>query len=572
MKQKYLFLLIFIICLNLFFSFQSEDEEEKIISNSELLIKEGNYSKALNILLSEFNKNNKSFKIAEKIASIFFSQQVYDLALKYYKIAYENGLKDVEILEKIGESYAYLNENKKAIEYLNTAFLQGNSDPYYLYSLIWVLLKEKKFNEAYSLLEFGNSMYPNLSYFIGARALYYANTFNIENARKDYEKVLILTASYSPIYFYNWGVMEYQLRNFDKAEALFSEAANFSNFGEAFLALGELNLTKAKIDIAEKYFLRGKPLLKSPFILYDMIYLYSIKGEKEKLQSVYKSIIKFPNKWWIYQYNLNLYEQMMNFYELETVYYRNLIQLEKKSFYLNFSSKFKSFFNILNYRILSLISSIKLRYYAIIHLMSINKNLESLNYYQISRKALSGFPFINKRLILAERSVYEKITTKNGYIYDLYLAQILKSKIKKEKLIDRFLQYADYKFEGLDILNALEIKAKLNKKNIEKYIEIIGKIYEILPYYFNSSDMKIPIDIEFDGKKENIKMIKSYLKVKGIVIDKNSDLKLNVSCGDTFNFVLEYKGNSSFFSLTKEDIIFDRVSIYANLLSILRNN
>jgi len=204
--------------------------------------------------------------------------------------------------------------------------------------------------------------------------------------------------------------------------------------------------------------------------------------------------------------------------------------------------------------------------------MSIDKKLESLNYYQISRKALSSFPFINKKLILTEKSIYEKVNSKDSHIYDLYLAQISKSKIKKEKLIDQFLLKADYHYERLDILNALEIKAKLNRKNIEKYIEIIGKIYEILPYYFNSSDLKIPIDIQFDGKKENIKLIKSYFKAKGIIINKDSNLKLNVSCGDTFNFVLEYKGSSSFFSLTKEDISYDRVSIYANLLSILRNN
>lgn len=578
MKQKYIIILILIFVIFLFFSFQNNNNfqdnnnVDKVISDAEILIKQGNYSKALSILLNEFNKNKKSARISEKIASIFFSQQVYDLALKYYKIAYANGLKNVEIIEKIGESYAYINNNKKAIEYLKIAYFQGNSDPYYLYSLIWILLKEKKFNEAYNLLEFGNSMYPNLSYFIGARALYYANTFDIENARKDYEKVLLLTAYYSPIYFYNWGVMEYQLRNFQKAEDLFSQAANFSNFGEAFLALGEINLGKANIDMAERYFLRGKPLLKSPFILYDLIYLYSIKGEKEKLISVYKNIIKFPNKWWIYQYNLNLYEQMMNFHELEKFYFSNLIQLEKKSFYLDFTSKLRSFFNIVSYKILRLISGLRLRYYAIVHLMNINKNLESLNYYMISRKALAGFPFVNKRLILKEKSIYENLKIGDSHIYKLYLAQITKSKSKKEKLIDEFLQNADYQYEKLDILNALEMKAKINRYNIEKYIEIIGKIYQILPYYFNNSDLKIPIDIVFSGKKEKIRLAKKYFKTKGIILNRNSPLKLNLSCDDIFNFVFEYRGKTNFFSLTQEDIISDKISIYSNLLSILGND
>lgn len=568
MRQKLFKVIVLVLIVFIFFSFQDLDQEDSIISESERLIKEGNYSKAISLLLAELNKNNKSYKIPERIAYILFSQQVYDLALKYYLLAYKNGFKDVTILEKIGECYAYINNNKKAIEYLQKAFYMGNSDPYYLYSLIWVLLKEKKFRQAYSLIELGDSLYPNLSYFVGAKALYFANTFDIKNARKEYEKALLLTASYSPIYFYNWGVMEFQLRNFNLAENLFSEAVKFTSFAEAYLALGEISLNKADLAKAERLFMTGKPLLKSPFILYDLIYLYSIKGEKEKLLSVYKSIIKYPNRWWIYQYNLNLYEQLMNFYELENFYYKNLIKLEKKSFYNSFQQKIISNFNIIKYKILAFISSIKLRYFSALYLMTIDKNVETLNYYQVARKVVGSFPLVEKKIILKEKQVYEKVTSTSGYIYDLYYAEMVKSKSKRMKLIENFLKKADYEYERMDILSALELKARIYKRDIDVYINIIGEIYNILPNYFISSDLYIPVNVSFTGEKDSISLIKRYLRKKGFRFTKASPINIEVSCSDIFNIVITYKGQSSFFSLTKDDIIFDRIALYHNMLSV----
>ncbi len=575
MKSRVILLFLIILFSLLFYSFQGDknqnyENEDKIISDVDILLKEGNYSEALNILLTELNRNEKSSKISEKAASIFFSQQVYDLALKYYLLAYKNGKTDVETTEKIGECYAYLNKNKKAISYLEKAFYMGNSDPYYLYSLIWVLLKEKKFKQAYRLLEFGYSLYPQLSYFIGAKALYYANTYDIKNARKEYYKVLQLTATYSPIYFYNWGVLEYQIRNFKLAEDLFFQASSFPTFGEAFLALGEIFLGKLDLVNAEKYFLKGKPLLKSPFILYDLIYLYSLKGEKEKIISVYKSIIKFPNKWWVYQYNLNLNEQLLNFYELEVNYYNSLIALEKKSFYITLKDKLRSKLNIFIYSILKGFSILKLKYYASLHLANIDKDKEIINYLQVARKVVKGFPFIEKNLILLEQDHFEKAVLTEGYIYYLYYAQVVKFKKQKEELTDIFLKKADLNYEKLDILNALELKAKINKNNYFKYFDIISKISKIYPEYFMVANLKIPVYLMIEGNKKDMKLIKNYLKVKGIVDDKKSEMKLQINCNQIFTFIVEYQKKTYFFSLTKEDIISDRIPIYSNLLRIFQ--
>ncbi|MFN3411214.1 MAG: tetratricopeptide repeat protein [Exilispira sp.] len=581
-QKLIIFLSFLIVLIFFFFSFQKDydnktssqynsDDEDRIIVDSQQLIKEGNYSRALSILLGEFNKNNKSSKIPEQIASIFFSQQVYDLALKYFLISYKNGLKKVEIIEKIGESYAYLNNNKKAIEYLQLAFYNGNSDPYYLYSLIWVLLKEKKFEQAYALLELGESLYPNISYFIGAKALYYANIYDIEKARVEYEKALQLTASYSPLYFYNWGVMEFQLRNFSKAEELFLSASTFVNFGEAFFALGEIYLNKADLIKAEKYFLTGKPLLKSPFILYELIYLYALKGDKDKLISVYKSIKKYPNKWWIYQYNLNLYEQLMNYYQLESFYYEKLIQIEKKSFYLNNLKLLKSRLDIIYYNFLRIIANIRFKYYASLHLANIDKKLERLNFYQVARKVLSSFPLIEKVLILKEKNIFESITLNEGYIYYLYYAQKVNSKKLKNQYLDYFLKKADKNYEQLERITAFEIKAYMNRKNINLYLNIISEIGKILPSYFSSSGLKIPVNIKYTGEKDKIKIIKRYLKTKGFILNKKSNFKINVDCSDIYNFVTEYNGNINFFSLTYDDIIQDRISFYSNILNIFND-
>ncbi|HQM89494.1 MAG TPA: hypothetical protein PLI56_05110 [Exilispira sp.] len=580
MKKNYrkIIFIILIIDLLILLSFSNmqdnsyNSDESSVITESLSYLKEGNKSKALSLLLDALKKYPSSYEIPQAIGEIFFNSEVYDLALKYYQISYKNGNQKVEIIEKLGECNAFLNKNKKAIKYLALAFSMGNSDPYYLYSLIWILLKEKKFEQAQRYLDIGFSLYGDLSYFTGAQALLFANTFQIEKAREFYAKVLTETASYTPVYFYNWGVMEYEIKNYRDAEQLFHGAASFGGLAEAFLALGELELLKVDTKAAEAAFLKGKPSIKSPFILYDLLSLYGFLGNKSKIESIYRNIKKYPNQWWIYQYNLNLNEQMMNFYELEKNYLSTYIILESKTFYPEFTQKLGSKIKTLYFKGLKLLSDLKFRYSSLMFLLSVDKKDEPLTFYKTARNAVSGFKLIEKKLCRSEMEIFRKISPDTSSIYWLDLAKLSSKKSKKLQYIDLFLKNCDNEYDRMSILEALELKAKIFKKNRNAYCDLLFQIASISTDYFNSNNIKIPVKFSYKEKNKEIKTLLKYFQTKGIVADKNSPIEVQISFKGAYTLIVSYKGNDRFFSFVKEDIIYDRLNIYSNFFGLSAQN
>jgi Tfp pilus assembly protein PilF len=551
-------------------SYQSD--ESSIITESMSYLKEGNKSKALSILLDALKRYPSSYKIPQTIGEIFFNSEVYDLALKYYEISYKNGNQNVEIIEKLGECNAFLNKNKKAIKYFALAFSMGNSDPYYLYSLIWILLKEKKFEQAQRYLDIGFSLYGDLSYFTGAQALLFANTFQIDKAREFYAKVLTETASYTPVYFYNWGVMEYEIKNYRDAEQLFHGAASFGGLAEAFLALGELELLKVDTKAAEAAFLKGKPSIKSPFILYDLLSLYGFLGNKSKIESIYRNIKKYPNQWWIYQYNLNLNEQMMNFYELEKNYFSTYIILESKTYYQEFTQILGSKIKTLYFKGLKLLSDLKFRYSSLMFLLSVDKKDEPLTFYKTARNAVSGFKMIEKKLCRSEMEIFRKISPHTSSIYWLDLAKLSSKKSKKLQYIDLFLKNCDNEYDRMSILEALDLKARIFRKDKNTYCDILFQMASISTDYFNSNNIKIPVKFSYEEKNKEIKTLLRYFQTKGIIQDKNSPIHVQISFKGAYTVIVSYNGNDRFFSFVKEDITYDRLKIYSNFFGLSAKN
>ncbi|MCX8058906.1 MAG: tetratricopeptide repeat protein [Spirochaetes bacterium] len=534
-------LLILMVKTNFIFAQEelpfNEDNNFYDISEAELVAKaseyvdKGNISEGLKLLLEGFKKFRKSRVIPKKLGEIFYSQELYPLALKYFKIANKRGDKSHYLLSMIADTYAYMNEDKKAIEWFEKSFAQYLYQPYNFYSYIWILLKLELFDLAKQKIDQHYNYFSGFSYLDSALAVLYANLGEYEKSKYYYKKVLNFPGSYQGTIYYNWGILEYTFYNYNEAYSLFMKTYTNSDMPEAFLALGEIYYANLNFDLANSLFIGGLEKLQAPLILYNLFELNRLRGFHEKALEYGKKIINYNNESWIYKYNLNKNEHLANHYEFLYEYATFKIKYEKKFFTFNFLSKLKNTLNIIFSHIQKKYFDIMKKYYNIKVLKKYNFDYAFIEYYKRLIKIYDWNKYFYLKFLEKLDQYYKKYYgNKTGTIPYLYLEYAKKFNDFKifKKYEKIFLENYDKNYERNLYLNYLLFKVDISYKN-KDYVNYFNSILEILKINPDSiKNINVPIVGKvqfFNLSKKEIKIFKSYLRKKNFLIFE----KLNYS-------------------------------------------
>ncbi|HQJ41397.1 MAG TPA: hypothetical protein PK449_07550, partial [Exilispira sp.] len=162
-------------------------------------------------------------------------------------------------------------------------------------------------------------------------------------------------------------------------------------------------------------------------------------------------------------------------------------------------------------------------------LLSVDKKDEPLTFYKTARNAVSGFKMIEKKLCRSEMEIFRKISPDTSSIYWLDLAKLSSKKSKKLQYIDLFLKNCDNEYDRMSILEALDLKARIFRKDINEYCDLLFQMASISTDYFNSNNIKIPVKFSYEEKNKEIKTLLKYFQTKGIIQDKNSPIHVQIS-------------------------------------------
>lgn len=542
----------------------SQETEEQVIKKVDLLLAQNNKSSAISLLLNSINKFPESTSIPYKLAEIFYNEKVYPLALKYYLTSYKRGKNDPIIYFYIGDCYAYLNKNKSALFWFYKSLKLNSAQPYTIYSIAWILLKNKEYKEAERLLKNAIKRFPNSGYLYGALAVLYANINKIELSRLYYEKAYSISGfQNSSVLLYNRGILEYSFGYYDNAYEYFKKAYDIGDLSEVPLAIGELEYLKGNFDVSLQYYKQSLKNLRSPLILYDLLYLWIYKGNYLKASEYFKKINNFQNNYWIYLYNLHINEYNYQFYTMKKDFYEIKLNYNKKQFYNKFSFNYyidiiKDYFLKNTFKILAKIYS-----FSSIKKLSLYNKIE---YYKTLKNIFKGISPLYK-FYLNKQLYYSKEVSQN-LLPQLYLEFIQyysnKKDLKMFKYYENlFLNSYNKPFDNLNYFIYIEAKTSLYKK-IDKnlYLQNLLKLLKISPLYFQFTDFYIPVKVIFKNftDKKIKKNIVSYIKRKGFKIansNNNQDylFLLNIDYSSPyiiFNFTINpfYSSNKDIYTTT----------------------
>lgn len=538
---------------NLLFSQNTENDTLKKV---ELLLSQNNKSTAISILLNSIKKFPESTAIPYKLAEIFYDEKVYPLALKYYLLSFKRGRSDPVLFFYIGDCYAFTNNNKKAIKWFFKSLKLNPAQPYTIYSIAWILLKNKEYKNAEILLTDAINKFPNSGYLYGAMAVLYANMNKIKLSRLYYEKACSISGyTNSAVLFYNRGILEYSFGYYQNAYKYFKKAYEIGDLSEVPLALGELEYLKGNFNAAIEFYKQSLKKIRSPFILFDLFYLWIYKGNYQKVYDYFKKIINFQNNYWLYLYNLHKNEYYYQYFTMKKDFYEIKFNYDRKRFHPNFSIKY--YLNIVNDYFLKNIFKIFSKIYSFtsIKKLSIYNKIE---YYKTLKNIFKGISPLYK-FYLDKQFHFSKQISKM-LLPELYIEYIQyyshKKKINKFKYYeDLFLNSFNDSFNNLNYFLYIEAKTNLYK-NIDKklYLSNLLKLLQLSPQYFIFTNFYIPVIVNFnnfDKKNNKIKKIMySYLSKKGFKIlklAKNEDYLFifDINLSSPY-IIISFKINPSF--------------------------
>ena len=315
MKRKY-FATALIFALSMT-SFASERDDLKFVDE---LYKQKNFDMAI-VESKEFldkyptSKYNKS--IMDRIAKVYFLQENYDDAIKYFKMLLMTGdlgrKEKTEIEYYLVRSYAALGDKKTSMEYLK---LIDPKNDYYdkaiLDSATAYLAKEhyKDAEDAYALISEDSKYYSDvllnmalLSYNQKKydQCINYVERYSNERGKKHKEFMYYLLGSA----YYKKNNIESAIEAFDKA----IDADKDSAYGQrAILNLIEIYSNRGDIKTTEEKI----ALLKNPTDYNEGLRIlgdsYATKGEYEKAIEYYSQIKDLNNPKLLYSYGFSLFK------------------------------------------------------------------------------------------------------------------------------------------------------------------------------------------------------------------------------------------------------------------------
>jgi hypothetical protein len=591
MNIKYFFLLfLFIFSFYLFFPLKifAQDfenlnnlsiEEFEILNKADEYIAGGNISEGLRLLFDGIKKYKKSYAIPKKLGEIFYKEELYPLALKYLKLAYNKGDKTPYLISLIADTFAYLNDDLNAIKWFEKSFKKDIYQPYNFYSYIWVLLKIEKYNLAKQKIDEYYDFFKGYSYLDSALAVLYANIGDYEKSKKYYQKVLSLSGNYNGTILYNWGILEYSFYNFDEAFSLFMKSYTNSDMPESFLALGSLLSSALKFDLAYSFFITGLEKLQAPLILYNLFDLNKLKGDFNKANNFALKILSFKNENWIYRYNLNKNEHLSNHYKFLIEHEKLKIKIEKALYKENlFDNLFKKL-NLLKEFLNKKYYILMKRYYNIKSLKKHDFEFSYINYYKRLLEIFDWNKYIYKNILSKLENLYKKFfNDKTGTIYFLYLEYAHKfNDLNTFSYYENiFLQTYNKNYEKDLYLNYLFFKADINykHKNYDKYFNAIFEILKINYLSLKNIDVPILANLQFfnlSKKEKNI--FKNYFQLNNIVEKKydkilkykNLIFKINIEKIDDKNFsiyIIEPFESKISLSINLNDLSLNNFELY----------
>lgn len=305
-----------IMLLLSFFVYSFADETERdlewYLTNSQEAVEQEKYSYAVGLLKEGLGRFPEAAGLNQALGDLFFNKELYKLALQEYLAADTKRKNDFDTLDQIQRCFSYLNEEYKAIEYLEKILIlyppeAVESSIYIAVDLGWMYFKTYQLEKGEALMLKTLESVPEDG---EKRSLYmtlgtlYSGMYRYEESKQYYFLSIDEALDETDVYFasvayYNLSLLELSFYNYDEAMKFTEESIELDERNTGHMARGGLYQLRLEYGNALKEFKSAMVLDTSPLSKKRIAEFYNLFGFPEKAMGYAEEVFRPENYSWM---------------------------------------------------------------------------------------------------------------------------------------------------------------------------------------------------------------------------------------------------------------------------------
>ncbi|MEW5816723.1 MAG: tetratricopeptide repeat protein [Spirochaetota bacterium] len=553
------FIWLFIVILISYGNAQSADSIpdgiEGFIAKAKEAIEKENYEYAVGILNAGKARYPQAAEPAILLGDLYSDKKLYNLALKEYQEADRRLPGDDEILHRIATAYGRLNEEDKAVDYLEKVLSLEPDNPEIITDLGWMYFKTHRLAEGEKLLLGSIDKYGNNRSFAMTLGTIYSGMYEYRKAKESYlfsiQDALKNNGQYfASVAYYNLSLLEHGFYRFNSALDYTNRSLEMSERAPGHISKGELYQSRMDFKQAHDEYQRALALDTTPLAKLNLADLYRKFGLFKNAYAYVDDVIKSTDLSWMYYFGTDIERHSMDLYRILADLYEGMAHEERLIPKIGLLHEIKSFFLIAQYSIMEWYYRQKQRANAIRTGKKYFEEGNLLDAYWSFYKGNEGYPEIALKYLIKAREI--EVSVAPGALPS-YIQE--EGKIKKNiALLQESISKFQPEWEKEGIAESLRLLIPLlNRKNhTEARRMAVNRLYSINPGALLQSGFGLPILLVSDLKVSRpgfFRKITSLLRKSGFEVGFSDGpgftYQMSITCGEgnTIVYLLKDRRN-----------------------------
>ncbi|NLJ45525.1 MAG: tetratricopeptide repeat protein [Treponema sp.] len=268
------------------------------------------------------------------LGDLYTDRSLHALALDEYLAAESLDPTDTGTLQRIADSYGYLNREEDSIRYLRKILDLDPGSSRAVGDLGWMLFKTHRLKEGVELLEEAEGrLGPDIGFSMTLGTLR-AELFEYEEARRRYEAAIAGARSegysrFVSVAYYNLSLLESRFRNWDRALAAADKSLAAEARSSGYLARGELRLRRMELDAALADFTSAFGVDTTPLARLGLAEAALASGRLDEALAWVREVEVLEEHPWMASFGTDPESFAMDLHELLWEIHRGRAELEK---------------------------------------------------------------------------------------------------------------------------------------------------------------------------------------------------------------------------------------------------
>ncbi|MDR2842662.1 MAG: hypothetical protein LBV52_05620 [Spirochaetaceae bacterium] len=528
----------------------TEFNRDTLFNSAQTAEKNEYWEKAIELYLQGKNNFPYDVRFPMSLADLYFSKELFNLALDEYLYCLNFMPSDKYILFHLAQTYGSLNEYAFSARFYEKLLALDPNETEAIENLAWVYFKLHRLTESETLLIEAMNKFGRRPDFCMTLATVYSDMFDYDKSKQYYlesiknSMITMRTSAaneFSALAYYNLSILESNFYHFGEAlDSTINSLLN-SDKSSGHLARGELNLRRLDFKEALKDYEKSYKMDTSPLSKLSMAIAYQRAGRLTESLLLAQDCLKQKNHSWMINFGMDLDSYKRTLYKIIYESYEGLEKAE--NFYV--TSSIGDLYN-------SLKSKIKFAFHAKINKLlyqkycSVSANsmfkdktseeqiLEALKYYYFAFNDYKG------------RARYYLRTAKNIEVN--LIPKSLSSYLFEEGRLDASQALLDDSLEGFDpvweqdmISDAYTELSLIAKKHNKKDMlnEYTGKVYAMNAGALRQNGLRLPVNLILNSvnpaaEKQIVKFVNKSGFNTGANDDNRFDLHIDIKSDEVY--------------------------------------